>query len=169
MTGNPRDAPDAACSRCQRLSLECRVDNGFRRVRKRTRSFEMESEIQSLRRQLRNKDQVPSPALDWNLGLADPGLLPESPAPNYGFPMMATPAEAGVGGRQMPARPASSAGGSGPSPNPTEHSRAPGLTTRPAVDEPPSPRRRAVAVVPRPRALGNIALSVEEIEELFSM
>ena len=139
----------------------------------------MESEIQSLRRQLRNKDQVPaapSPALDWNLGLADPGLLPESPAPNYGFPMMAASAGAGLDGRQMPARPvpgpptaASSAGGSGPSPNPTEHSRAPGLTTRPAVDEPPSPRRRAVAMVPRPRALGNIALSVEEIEELFAM
>lgn len=48
------------------------------------------------------------------------------------------------------------------------HSRIPGLTTRPSIDE-PSPRRSISQYTPRPRALGNIALSVEEIDELFNM
>ena len=48
------------------------------------------------------------------------------------------------------------------------NSRVPGLTTRPGIDE-PSPRRSVYELVPRPRALGNTALSVEEIEDLFNM
>lgn len=52
----------------------------------------------------------------------------------------------------------------------TEQSRAPGLTTRPEIDQ-QTPRRlpRGSFNVPRPRALGNAVLSVEEIEDLFQM
>lgn len=154
----------------------------------------MEKEIQSLRRELRNKDQAqsqpqgqapltPTPyaALDWNLGLSETSLLPvPSPSPNYGPRTVAeSPASAITTDQQQqlitravptPPTAASSTAASGPSLNTTEHSRAPGLTTRPGVDEPSEPQRRpGVALAPRPRALGNIALSVEEIEELFLM
>ncbi|WJG35417.1 uncharacterized protein FOBCDRAFT_250905 [Fusarium oxysporum Fo47] len=41
------------CSRCRRLGLACRIDDGFRRTRKRRQPTDLESEIQSLREQLR--------------------------------------------------------------------------------------------------------------------
>ena len=53
-------------------------------------------------------------------------------------------------------------------PDTTEHARAPGLTTRPGLDE-PADAQSAPLTIPRPRALGNIALSVDEIDELFAM
>ncbi|XPS72432.1 hypothetical protein M3J09_004597 [Ascochyta lentis] len=48
------------------------------------------------------------------------------------------------------------------------HSRVPGLTTRPSIDE-PAPRRSVWCGIPRPRALGNIVLSVEEVDDLFNI
>lgn len=50
----------------------------------------------------------------------------------------------------------------------TEHFQTQGVTTRPGLDEPTQPPQWSHPL-PRPRALGNIALSVEEIEELFTM
>ncbi|KIX95572.1 uncharacterized protein Z520_08692 [Fonsecaea multimorphosa CBS 102226] len=47
------DAPSSnACSRCQRLELDCRVDDTFKRTRKRKISTELEEEINKLKRQL---------------------------------------------------------------------------------------------------------------------
>ncbi|KAH0844949.1 C6 transcription factor [Fonsecaea pedrosoi] len=47
------DTPSSnACSRCQRLELECRVDDTFKRTRKRKVSTELEEEINKLKRQL---------------------------------------------------------------------------------------------------------------------
>jgi hypothetical protein len=43
-----------------------------------------------------------------------------------------------------------------------------GLTTRPGLDEAKTSRQWPQPL-PRPRALGNTALSVEEIDELFTM
>lgn len=52
----------------------------------------------------------------------------------------------------------------------TEQSWAPGLTTRPEIDQQTTRRLpRGSFNVPRPRALGNAVLSVEEIEDLFQM
>lgn len=51
---------------------------------------------------------------------------------------------------------------------PTDGSQAPGLTTRPETDG-DTVRQRPPFSVPRPRALGNTALSVEEIDDLFKM
>lgn len=42
------------------------------------------------------------------------------------------------------------------------------LTTRPGI-EPPTQRRASFFALARPRALGNIVLQIEEIDELFSM
>ncbi|KAL9613159.1 MAG: hypothetical protein Q9167_002279 [Letrouitia subvulpina] len=40
------------CSRCKRLSLDCKVDSNFKRIGKRSKHAEMEREIKSLRDQL---------------------------------------------------------------------------------------------------------------------
>ena len=56
------------------------------------------------------------------------------------------------------------------SPDATEPLRAPGLTTKPGLDEPAEQCSASSSLsLPRPRALGNIALSVEEIDELFAV
>ncbi|KAK1255605.1 hypothetical protein MKX07_007864 [Trichoderma sp. CBMAI-0711] len=57
-------------------------------------------------------------------------------------------------------------GASGPSPDPRESSRVPGLTTQPVIDQPQEPRRSLITI-PRARKLGNVELSVEEIDELY--
>lgn len=57
---------------------------------------------------------------------------------------------------------------SGLLPDAADQLRAPGLTTKPVIDL-PQPPPRAATTVPRMRALGNIELSVREIEELFMM
>lgn len=41
-----------ACSRCRRLHLECKIDENFKRIGKRSRNAEMEREIIELRRQV---------------------------------------------------------------------------------------------------------------------
>ncbi|KIW95441.1 uncharacterized protein Z519_04025 [Cladophialophora bantiana CBS 173.52] len=47
------DAPSSnVCSRCRRLDLDCRVDDTFKRTRKRKKSTELEEEINKLKRQL---------------------------------------------------------------------------------------------------------------------
>lgn len=44
--------PFQRCSRCNRLRLECKIENNFKRVGKRSRNAEMEKEIADLKRQL---------------------------------------------------------------------------------------------------------------------
>ncbi|KAL7941925.1 hypothetical protein V8C42DRAFT_163840 [Trichoderma barbatum] len=137
------DAASTTCSRCQRLSLACKVDTEFRRTRKRRKSFELENEVRELRRQLATRE-VSSTGLEW------PILTPAAPSE-------ARVSEAAV---------SSVSGASGPSPDPKESSRVPGLTTQPAIDQPQAPRR-SIITIPRPRKLGNVELSVEEIDELY--
>ncbi|KAJ5547696.1 transcriptional regulator family: Fungal Specific TF [Penicillium frequentans] len=45
--------PAAACSRCRRLGIDCKVEQSFKRISKRRRNAEMEKEIADLRRQLK--------------------------------------------------------------------------------------------------------------------
>ncbi|KAI9821069.1 MAG: hypothetical protein M1827_003802 [Pycnora praestabilis] len=47
--------PFSTCSRCRRLSLECKIESNFKRVGKRSKNAEMEREIIELRRQLANQ------------------------------------------------------------------------------------------------------------------
>ncbi|KAJ5928198.1 transcriptional regulator family: Fungal Specific TF [Penicillium verhagenii] len=44
--------PAAACSRCRRLGIDCKVEQSFKRISKRRRNAEMEKEIADLRRRL---------------------------------------------------------------------------------------------------------------------
>lgn len=47
-----QDPTVTSCSRCTKLGLDCRIDEGFRRERKRKRAVELESEVQTLQQQL---------------------------------------------------------------------------------------------------------------------
>ena len=55
------------CSRCQRLNLECKIEENFRRVGKRSRNAEMEREIVQLRKQVAtqnvNSQLLPQPTV----------------------------------------------------------------------------------------------------------
>ncbi|QYS99410.1 Zn(2)-C6 fungal-type domain-containing protein [Trichoderma simmonsii] len=137
------DSAPSTCSRCQRLSLACKVDTDFRRTRKRRKSFELENEVRELRRQLATRETT-NAALEW------PILTPTAPSE-------ARISEAAV---------SSVSGASGVSPDPKESSRVPGLTTQPVIDQPQAPRR-SIITIPRARKLGNVELSVEEIDELY--
>ncbi|TFA97868.1 Regulatory protein LEU3 [Trichoderma ghanense] len=129
------DGAPSTCSRCQRLSLSCKVDT--------EKSFELENEVRELRRQLATRE-ASNAALEW------PILTP------------AAPSEARVSEVAV----SSVSGASGPSPDPKESSRVPGLTTQPVIDQPQEPRR-SIITIPRARKLGNVELTVEEIDELY--
>ncbi|KAA8645651.1 transcription factor domain-containing protein [Aspergillus tanneri] len=51
--------PAAACSRCRRLQIECKVEPTFKRISKRRRNAEMEQEIADLRRRLATNSENP--------------------------------------------------------------------------------------------------------------
>lgn len=135
------------------------------------RSFELESEILGLRQQLEERNahaqsSPVAPSLSWDLPSARETNLP---MPSHPDTDIAREANANVRGDPVAMQATkSTAAASIPSPDPTELLRAPGLTTKPGVDQ-PIESRRPPAPTPRPRALGNTALSVEEIEELFMM
>ncbi|KAL2831234.1 hypothetical protein BDW59DRAFT_140721 [Aspergillus cavernicola] len=48
--------PADACSRCQRLQIDCKVEPSFKRISKRRRNAEMEREIADLRKRLAGND-----------------------------------------------------------------------------------------------------------------
>ncbi|KAM0260094.1 hypothetical protein ACHAQJ_003019 [Trichoderma viride] len=108
------------------------------------KSFELENEVRELRRRLATREASSNAALEW------PILTP------------AAPSEA----RASDAPLSSVSNGSGPSLDPKQSSRVPGLTTQPVIDQPQAPRR-ATITMPRARKLGNVELSVEEIDELY--
>ncbi|KAL6695343.1 hypothetical protein J3F84DRAFT_335097 [Trichoderma pleuroticola] len=137
------DGAPSTCSRCQRLNLACKVDTDFRRTRKRRKSFELENEVRELRRQLATRE-AGNATLEW-------------PIPTPAAPSEARVSEAAV---------SSVSGASGLSSDPKESSRVPGLTTQPVIDQPQAPRR-SIITIPRARKLGNVELSVEEIDELY--
>ncbi|MCJ1463102.1 hypothetical protein MMC07_001707 [Pseudocyphellaria aurata] len=49
-----------ACGRCQRLSLDCKIESNFKRVGKRSKNAEMEREIVELRKQLASQQASPA-------------------------------------------------------------------------------------------------------------
>ena len=48
------------CKRCDRLSLECKIDANFRRIGKRHKNAEMEKELSELRAQLSSQQASPT-------------------------------------------------------------------------------------------------------------
>lgn len=62
------------CSRCRRLQLNCRIDDNFRRVGKRSKNAEMEREIVELRRQLAQQQ--------GSYGIKVHSVKPEPSSPN---------------------------------------------------------------------------------------
>jgi len=148
------------CGRCARLGLGCKTDQGFQRTRKRRRSADLENEIRELREQLNSgRHASATPVMgDW----AVPSATPPSANGALPIPFMSPP----VAYPTSIHMDASSATGAEIVDGP--HSHVPGLTTRPSVDE-PAPRRSLWRGLPRPRALGNTVLSVEEIGDLFNL
>lgn len=65
--------PFAACSRCRRLKLDCKIESNFKRVGKRSRNAEMEREIIELRKQVAN--------VQANAAAPIPQQQPLQPAP----------------------------------------------------------------------------------------
>ncbi|PON21662.1 hypothetical protein TGAM01_v209400 [Trichoderma gamsii] len=111
---------------------------------KQQKSFELENEVRDLRRRLATREASSNAAIEWPI--LTPAALSET--------------------RVSDAIQSSPSNASGPSLDPKESSRVPGLTTQPVIDQPQAPRRSIIAI-PRPRKLGNVELSVEEIDELY--
>ncbi|KAH8131183.1 hypothetical protein LI328DRAFT_161307 [Trichoderma asperelloides] len=104
----------------------------------------LENEVRELRRRLATREASSNAVIEW------PTIAPAAPSET----------------RASDAIQSSASNASGPSLDPKESSRVPGLTTQPVIDQPQAPRRSIIAI-PRPRKLGNVELSVEEIDELY--
>lgn len=50
--------PFKICTRCRRLRLECKIEDNFKRIGKRSRNAEMEREIVELRRRVAEQDKI---------------------------------------------------------------------------------------------------------------
>lgn len=147
------------CGRCMRLGFECKLDQGFRRTRKRRRSGDLENQIRELREQLeasRNAPTTAPTATAWAAQMATPPPALATMRAPFAPPFFT----------QTPSIHSASSAVTDHEIN-GSHIRVPGLTTTPGLEE--SPRRPSWHGVPRPRAIGNVVLSVEEIDELFSM
>ncbi|KAF4819138.1 Regulatory protein LEU3 [Colletotrichum siamense] len=171
-----RDQMQIRCRRCHRLDLECKIEEGFRRTRKRRRSADFEDEIHELKRQL-NEAQTRSLAIS-HASSGEEAVAERTMATEMNRRHLdSSPNNTIIAYRDDSALPVAPLSGSidaiespGGDTNTTEQSRAPGLTTRPEIDQ-QTPRRlpRGSFSVSRPRALGNAVLSVEEIEDLFQI
>ncbi|CAI7637502.1 unnamed protein product [Penicillium pancosmium] len=60
--------PAAACSRCRRLGIDCKVEQSFKRISKRRRNAEMEKEIADLRRKLATNPSDQEGPADGHVG-----------------------------------------------------------------------------------------------------
>ncbi|EXA46385.1 hypothetical protein FOVG_07103 [Fusarium oxysporum f. sp. pisi HDV247] len=151
------------CSRCRRLGLACRIDDGFRRTRKRRQPTDLESEIQSLREQLRASQSNTSTSSQHN------GTNWPVPAP-VGTPgvVFNTLNQTDTGLNFSPVRPDSTPVSIDFPDATTNDADLQCLTTRPGI-EPPTQHHASPFPLARPRALGNIILQIEEIDELFNM
>lgn len=124
------------------------------------RELELENEVRELKRQL--SAQGPR-------GSGQDLTLPENAANLISPHQTVTVADVGRPEVDISlAGPATSTSpGSGLSRDTAEYDRAPGLTTKPIIDTPQS-APKATVTVPQARSLGDIQLSIAEIEELFT-
>ncbi|KAJ6030173.1 hypothetical protein N7460_010439 [Penicillium canescens] len=127
--------------------------------------FELENEVRELRRQL-VADHHRMPVLDSVLPENRDNVSNQIPSQ----PPWATRDEIDsvrVVDRSCTLA-ASTSERSGLLPDVTEHPWAPSLTTKPVIDSPQQPEQTAAAI-PQSRSLGNVTLSVQEIDELFTI
>ncbi|CEL01980.1 hypothetical protein ASPCAL01556 [Aspergillus calidoustus] len=137
------------CSRCQRLGLDCKIESNFRRTRKRRRSYDLENEVNELRRKLATYETNSSlTRISVNSNTASPPQSEHSPHGNLVF-------------RELGATKSSMSFAS------RVGSRAPGLTTQPVIDLEQAPAALLV-VPPQARRLDDLELSTVEIDELFA-
>jgi transcriptional regulatory protein LEU3 len=188
-----RERGPKRCSRCNKLDLECKVDDTFQRTRKRKRSQEFVEEIKDLRRQLAAYEREYGRRSEGSSGVRWKG--------DYG----AEESASGRGGDETPDRAAPGRLSSG---SPSAHrasvghaQRTPSLVnngllpvvvadadvlrspetngteviagnaTRPHEHELEAPSQAEETPVSRPRSLGHGAVTLDEIEieELFSI
>ncbi|KAL2202421.1 hypothetical protein CC79DRAFT_1337131 [Sarocladium strictum] len=158
LAAQQRENPATKCSRCHRLDLECKVDNGFVRTRKRRRSVDLEKEIRHLRQQLEESHGTTTskPSSVTSGGIANTHDATTTPNLLSSLPVQPPVVNFSVG--------SATESHSSPQADDTEQFRIQNVTTRPGLDEPPQSRE----LRPYPPALGNIVLSIEEIDHLFS-
>lgn len=154
---NAEDIESTICSRCQKLSLDCRIDETFQRTRKRRRSRDLEQEIEQLKQRL------------YVFTSNTPALWDES-AP-IDIPTLADERyQTGSNSRDVhPSRTAlgmSTTVPGGISPEIPDRSTVPGMTTLP---QDTSPRPRGPTVTSSREILGNIELSPQDISQLFDI
>ncbi|KAL3488432.1 hypothetical protein BJX62DRAFT_227371 [Aspergillus germanicus] len=151
VTGND---DSSVCTRCQRLGLNCKIESNFQRTRKRRRSYDLENEVKELRRRLATYEtNFHGQATEIRVGsnIASPQESEHSaPADRANI------VSPGLGTHQS-SIPFTS----------RMRSRAPGLTTQPLIDLEQMPVA-PLLVPPQVRRLGDLELSVVEIEELFA-
>ena len=142
---NVDDPSTNVCARCTKLGLRCKIDESFKRTRKRKRSRDFESEIFTLKKKLSQYEHdTAEPSNDM------------------------APPEGGTGG------PSGSIFAT-TMPNGTSiESPEQGLstTTRPhehEVQAQPEPPVSTTIPLSQPRSLGNVEVSVEEADELFAL
>lgn len=155
---NAEFVESSSCSRCEKLGLDCRTDETFKRTRKRKRSRDYEQEIEQLKQQL--SVRTASPPLLWDASAAtalsdlgeDNSQVESSSAdlPLFRTMSLSTTVPGGV------------------SPSVPDPSVAPGVTTVPQ-DTSPVSRRLTATLSTRREVLGNIELSPHDIDELFDI
>ncbi|KAL4880548.1 hypothetical protein BJY04DRAFT_228209 [Aspergillus karnatakaensis] len=144
------------CSRCRKIGLDCKVESSFQRTRKRRRSYDLENEIKELRQKLAAYEDVTSVGVRVPSNSISPHDLNTFPHDNGGLDF----------GTRLPSvtpvRQSDVLCGR------IERSQAPGLTTKPVIDVDQT-RSTPLVVIPQVRMLADIRLSVEEIEDLFTI
>lgn len=156
---NTEDVESNTCSRCEKLGLDCRTDETFKRTRKRRRSRDFEQEIEQLKQQL--SVFASSQPLLWDeTTVAAVSTSVERPSQVEGGDTdvqlfrstlsMSTTVPGGV------------------SPGIPDSSVVPGVTTVPQ-DTSPVSRRLTATSSTRQEVLGNIELSSQDIDELFDI
>ncbi|KIW69083.1 hypothetical protein, variant [Phialophora macrospora] len=156
---NAEDPDSGVCSRCNKLGLVCRIDESFKRTRKRRRSQDLEREIEELKHRLSTYTSMDSS--QWTLtastsprGSAMPRLLSRGSIP-------VSQLQTGNPGPSATTVPG------GISPETSEVSVL-GVTTVPESMS-PSAGRSPVVHTAIAQTLGNIELQSQEIDELFQI
>lgn len=157
-----------SCSRCTKLGLECRIDEGFQRERKRKRAVELESEVLGLKHQLAVYRNVASSNLPSATGEISPlgspelvrGVFDSTPHPDEVF---------SGSSNDVPGLAASLTTPSHTTSGSTDAATLSAIITRPHEHEIVPPRTPSTASpIAVPRKLAETELTTAEIDQLFA-
>ena len=142
---NLDDPSVTICSRCEKLGLQCQIDESFQRTRKRKRSVDFEKEISTLKHQLaKYKKSIPEARSSF------------SASARYEIPQSGADFDTTLTNGASAEEPESLITGTATRPH--EHE------VQPQAD----PVIRSGTASPRPRSLGDIEVSVSEADKLFA-